>query len=313
MRARSGYCIVMVLVSAPLFGQLSVVQDSEGKSSLVFYKSSPVNFNFQSSKINAGMVLPVKNHESFIITPQISFAAKDGVSKMLNKGSFEPESSVGGSITKYYNGKNDAMKWWYVSATMNLGNQKLYDSAAAIDKVVLKKFETSLPLTVGFNRDNMKGFAFGLAVQGIISGNNYSSLDDYSIATTTTYYNADSSMVKIVSGSKEDVKGLYSTYRSNFLDVNVMGDLLFWLLDDQIAVGAHPRVNLRTIDKPVASLGLGFYITKAVALNAEDQDPTSIVGGIVLEWKDIFQRRTTDSFIDRSLINVVVGYTFKSK
>jgi len=303
-------------ISCSIFAQISPVQDSDGKSTLFIHDGASLNFNFQDKKISwSSNIVKLKNSWNF--GTQGFFKSADGSSNIFSKGKFLPEGNLGFTLSKFWSAdsasNNDALHLIFFSATQGIANQKLYDSTASYDNVINKQTEFLTNFTIGYNRDNQKGFLFGLAVQGIVSNNNYSSLSDYTVQTVRYVPNASGTATKAITDEVENVKGKLSDYNGSFLDATVMADAIVWpkFLKDQIAIGGHLRGNYRTIDKPSYNMGIGIYLTKAGADAPDEKDPTAIIGGLVFESKDLGGLRNGKSFLDNCLINLVVGYTFK--
>ncbi len=300
-----------------LVGQTSVVQDSEGKTSIVIPKATTVNFNFADAKLEFGTKVIKLNDigkAPFTLSLIGSLKSTSGTTKIFDGKGFSPEGNVGVSFLKFWPDSDasdrDGLSWGYATVSHSFGTQKLYDSLAVFSDIVKKKRLSTPSVVIGLNRTDQRYFSFGFAAQAIFHYTNYEDLDDYVVAKQTVRYNSDSTQSSLITGKEENTKGLYSKYESGFNELNLIADVLCWpkFLNDRIAIGLHLKSNFREIDKPKVSGTFGIYLTKA---GDEKSDPTAIVGGLVFETQDFFKKRSTDSFKSRSLVNLVVGYNFK--
>lgn len=309
--------LLSIWLSWSALGQTSLIQDSDGKSSIVIPKATTLNFNFADSKIEtAARILKLNKKEDapFSLSLAGYLKSENGIGSVFNGKGFSPEGNLGLTVLKFCpqaEEKGDALNWWYANLSHTFGNQKLYDSLGTFASLIKKQRVASPTITVGFNRRNQKQLAFGVAAQGIFMSNNYEDLDDYVISQQIVRYNSDSSQSYLITTDEKNVKGKLKEYKKDFNELNIVGDFLYWprLLNGQIVLAAHLKGNFREIDKPSCSGTVGIYLTKAN--DKEKSDPTAIVGGIVFETQDFFRKRSDDSFKARSVINLVVGYNFK--
>ncbi len=321
MRIRLGFAVFILM---PLVGlsQVSPVQDSDGKTSILYGDKTNVNFNFSDSKISFGSDLiklsdiANKKHPSYLGF-QGSFKTADGLSKVLSKGKLTPEGNVGITYTYYTKevGKDTAgLRWFYVTLNQGFANYKFFDNVPNPDKLIVTKPEYYTTITLGLNKDTQKNWAWGTGIQTILGNNNYGSLDEYTIATSNLVNGSSSS--SIITSNTENVRGRYDQYAGNFADCSILGDLLYWPNNWQgkIMLGAHSVINFNEIRRPSTNFRFGVYFTHANndKDNKDESDPTSVRGGLVFETNDIFGARSEKPFIERCLINLVVGYTIKS-
>ena len=72
---------------------------------------------------------------------------------------------------------------------------------------------------------------------------------------------------------------------------------------DRVLLAAHIRAYSKEMESPVASAGVGAYLTK-------DGAPSKILGGINFILQDLFETVNTAPFQDRIAINIVAGVRF---
>ncbi len=298
--------------------QFSPVQSSEGTSSFIINSGTNINANFEDSKIEFSSYIGPKleKFKNIDIRYHASFKAADGISDIIKERKVSPVGSVGLTFLHYTAQSADkgaGIAWFYLTAAHSAANFTLYNDKGTFSNLTLEEYEQNSTLTIGFNTTNQKNFSFGLGVQTILSSNNYARLEDNKILTQVFIPNSTNDTIQSVVLEEVEAKGPLSRYQNDFTEVNVVGDLLYWPkeLKSQLAIGLHLKGNYTEISKPLYNSAIGFYITKAK--KEEEEDPTAIVGGIVIEFKDLFGTATQDKFLDRGVISLVVGYTFGLK
>lgn len=304
--------LLLLLIGLSAHAQISMVQDSEGESSIMLANVRTINVNFAASKITlASYLFGTEKHS---LSAQGSFSAADGVSKIFDGSQFSPEATIGLTYLRFVDLSNDNhLGYWFASGSVIFANHKLYDSLGTFENVIVSKREQSYSLLAGYNWTNQDNLALGFAVHPVFSSNNFDQLDDYTIATTVIRSNANGTQSKTISGDIEEVKGKYDKYRNDLSEATISSDLLWWpcKLNSTVAFGLHGRANFLQTRHPVLNGGIGVYVTGA---GADDPDPTSFVGGIVFEHKDFFAQRADadhQTFKSRTVVSLVVGYTFK--
>ncbi|MCA6369080.1 MAG: hypothetical protein IM631_19320 [Cytophagales bacterium] len=310
--------VVTVWISNEAIAQFSPVQSSEGSSSLIINAGTNINANFQDSKIDFSSYIGSKleKWENVDIRYHASFKATDGISKIVEKRKISPTASVGLTTLIYLpqdSTVGDGLSWLYISAVHSRANYNLYNDAGTFSKLTLDESEQNSSVTIGYNATNQKSISYGFGIQTTFSGNNYADLDEIKIGTQRLVPNSTNDTIQAVILEEVEARGPLSKYKSSFTQVGAVADLLYWpkSLKSQLAVGLHIRGKYSEVKKPVYNSAIGFYITKA-KVKAEE-DPTAIVGGLILELKDVFGTSAKDKLLDRGVISLVVGYTFGLK
>lgn len=313
--------------------QLSPVQDSKGESSIFIRDGFNLNFNFTSSDISLSTP-QIYLGSDYYLGLQSKFGTVNGVSSLVKNGDFTPSVQPGLLLFKEWIGQKDrgagytkVLNEVFLAPSYSGETINLYNNTLGFDDLTDDTYVSNYSIGLGFNSrggwyakekitdpsDPTKTLSqwhstiFGASVT-FGERTNIDKLTKQTIYDEITVYNQDSTRSRVLqSEEKQAYANNEFMAHNSFLNINV--DYVFFprQLKNTLGISAFYRFRSLKDHTRIHSPGLGFYLTQAAA-----GMPENISGGLVWQFNDLFNGRDKDnSAFERSVVSLIVGYTFK--
>ncbi len=300
--------LFFVLISSPLIGQISILQDASGASSIILETtedSAMFNLNMANKSASIGLVKKIveQSESSYLGGVQLTVSGRDGELPTLKGGLANFKIEV--NATWYWLLGGGTFNFLYVMP--NFGGTRLYtvsepNSATLVE--IKPKSSVTGTVQLGFNSLSIHGSrAFiGLAAKLGVSDNadrienvqygqsNYVGVDKHGNPVFVT----------------DDVKNGFSSaeFRNNIFTTNTLLD--FGCRFGRFSPAIHLRADSYAGDgkKIYFSPGGGLYFT-------QKSKPSRPLIGLQYFIKDCFDENGANSPLhERKKINVVIGFSF---
>lgn len=306
------FLIICVCVVIPnfSFGQSSLFQDSDGKSSIKLFQN---NFTLNTASKSLEISLDNISRESGELFNRTAFAIKlnsnEGKANIYNKG----DLILDGGLSFYKGYKYSPMDSpnngeFYISTNLIFNRDKVFDLSKSNDIVVIDKnigveVQTGY---VGYRRFLIYGVALNafnknnsnLLKQRTIreitvgSGNPNVEVINTEEAYNITEYLSNATGVDLLADFAFDLRGLRSTFFKNTDSEKLLATYLAILL----------RYNKTEGSRPEFSPAIGYYVGK-------DGSPKSIRLGINWQFLNLLDKDNDNPF-DNSVISITAGFPF---